>query len=144
MDNFRPHAHVFGAGPGVAHAGPGAGSPRFWYLHLTYCVLLGLVYVACMVGAVFYLLYRDTIAASDIPTADLAQLDVTVILCGIVSLPLAIAFLAAPFLPRKPWAWTAHLILCCIGLTSACCLPMCIPVLITWLKPETKAWFGKR
>jgi hypothetical protein len=28
-----------------------------------------------------------------------------------------------------------------LGMTSACTLPICIPLLIFWLKPETKAFF---
>lgn len=47
------------------------------------------------------------------------------------------------FLPRRPWAWTFHLVMICIGLTSPCFLPLCIPLLIWWFKPELKAYFGK-
>lgn len=60
-----------------------------------------------------------------------------------VCLVLGIAFLVSFFLPRKPWAWVYDLVLICIGFTSACCLPACIPLLIYWLKPEAKAYFGK-
>jgi hypothetical protein len=30
-----------------------------------------------------------------------------------------------------------------IGMTSCCFLPFLIPLLIYWLKPETKAYFGR-
>ena len=60
-----------------------------------------------------------------------------------ISVPLLIAYAAAPFLPRKPWAWAAHLALIALGMTSACCIPACLPLLLFWLKPETKAMFGK-
>lgn len=53
-------------------------------------------------------------------------------------------YAAAFFLPRKPWAWIYHIVLICIGLTSCCLLPATIPLLIYWLKPETKALFGRR
>jgi len=56
---------------------------------------------------------------------------------------LAIPFAAGPFLPRKPWAWIFGLVLICVGLTSLCCLPAAIPLLLSWLKPETKAYFGR-
>jgi drug/metabolite transporter (DMT)-like permease len=53
------------------------------------------------------------------------------------------AYALAPFLPRKSWVWVFGLVLICIGLTSACCLPVCIPLLIFWLKPEMKAFYGR-
>jgi MFS family permease len=61
----------------------------------------------------------------------------------IVGLPLAIAFVLPFFLARKRWVWIYDLVLICIGLTSCCILPAAIPLLIYWLKPECKAWFGR-
>jgi hypothetical protein len=46
-------------------------------------------------------------------------------------------------MPRRPWAWIFGLVLICIGLTSLCCLPVAIPLLLSWLKPETKSYFGR-
>ena len=62
---------------------------------------------------------------------------------GCVSLPFLGVYLAAPFLPHKRWVWVYHLVLICIGLSSLCCIPVCIPLLIHWLKPETKRYFGR-
>jgi hypothetical protein len=39
--------------------------------------------------------------------------------------------------------WVFGLVLICLGLSSACCLPACIPLLIFWLKPEMKAFYGR-
>lgn len=48
-----------------------------------------------------------------------------------------------PFaLPRQPWAWVVHLIAICLTLTSLCCIPFAIFLLIGWFKPETKAYFN--
>ncbi|MGB7159266.1 MAG: hypothetical protein WBD40_14450 [Tepidisphaeraceae bacterium] len=60
-----------------------------------------------------------------------------------MGVPLAAVFGVAPFLPRRPWVWIYDLVLICLGLTSICCMPATIPLLIFWLKPEAKAWFGK-
>lgn len=54
-----------------------------------------------------------------------------------------VPFAAALFLPKKPWTWIYHIVLICIGMTSCCTLPVTIPLLINWLKPETKAFFGR-
>ncbi len=51
-------------------------------------------------------------------------------------------YLAAPFLPRRPWVWIYDLVLICLGMTSCACLPICIPLLIFWIKPEVRAYFG--
>jgi hypothetical protein len=56
---------------------------------------------------------------------------------------LAGAFVAALFLPPKPWVWVYHLVLICLGLSSVCCLPVCIPLLIQWLKPDVRTHFGR-
>jgi hypothetical protein len=53
------------------------------------------------------------------------------------------AFVAALFLPAKPWVWVCHLVLISLGLTSVCCMPVCIPLLIQWLKPDVRAYFGR-
>ena len=44
----------------------------------------------------------------------------------------------------KPWLWIYDLIIICLGMTSACFWPAVIPLLIFWLKPETKRHFGRR
>jgi hypothetical protein len=49
----------------------------------------------------------------------------------------------ALLLPPRPWTWIYHLVIICFGMTSACCIPMCVPLVIFWLKPDTKAYFGR-
>ena len=61
----------------------------------------------------------------------------------VMGLAFFIPYAAAPFLPQKSWVWVFGLVLICIGLSSACCLPVCIPLLIHWLKPEMKAFYGR-
>jgi hypothetical protein len=46
----------------------------------------------------------------------------------------------AALVPYKPWGWTVGLVAICIGLTS-CTAVAAVPLLIFWLKPETKAAF---
>lgn len=42
----------------------------------------------------------------------------------------------------RPWLWTYSLIVICLGMTSACFLPACIPLLIFWIKPGVKQYYG--
>ena len=62
---------------------------------------------------------------------------------SLICLVLAGAFLTSFFLARKPWVWVYHLALICLGLSSPCLIPACVPLLIFWLKPETKAYYGR-
>ena len=68
---------------------------------------------------------------------------ITGVLMLIIPLPLSAAFVLPFFLPPRPWVWVYDLVLICIGLTSPCCMPASIPLLIYWLKPEAKAYFGR-
>jgi hypothetical protein len=58
-------------------------------------------------------------------------------------LPPCVAFVLSLLLQPKPWVWIYDPVLICIGLTSPCCMPASMPLLINWLKPEAKAYFGR-
>lgn len=68
------------------------------------------------------------------------------IVVGSICLAMGLFFAAAGLPPLisgpRPWSWVYSLVLICIGLTS-CTLVVCIPLLIFWLKPEVKAYYGK-
>lgn len=61
------------------------------------------------------------------------------ILSGVFLVPHAIAIFAG----RGRWVYTLAVVL--IGMSmlwNCCCLPVTIPLLVVWLKPETKRWYG--
>ncbi len=60
----------------------------------------------------------------------------------IVGVALAGVFLAALFLPRKPWVWVYDVVLIGLGLSSCCLWPATIPLVIFWIKDETRLYFG--
>ena len=47
-----------------------------------------------------------------------------------------------PYAPDNRKTWVAHLVHIIFGATSCVLTPLCVPLLIAWLKPEVKAWFG--
>ena len=55
---------------------------------------------------------------------------------------LLVVFAVAPFLPRRKWVWIYDLVVICLGMTSCCTLPVCIALLIFWIRPETRQFFG--
>jgi hypothetical protein len=103
-----------------------------------YSAFMSLLYLLCIVAGIFFFIAEPSDARR---SAEEARF--TGIALFIVGLLLFFPFAAGPFLPRKGWAWTFGLVLIGIGLTSICCLPATIPLLIFWLKPETKTYFGK-
>jgi hypothetical protein len=123
-------------------ASPGSGgSPQKppavkWYV--VYSVLMAIMYLLCAIGGAVLL----SVDLSSLHlTKDVSEVKIQAIALLVVGFPLMLAFGVAPFLPRKPWNWIVGIALIGIGMTSCCCLPACIPLLIYWLKPETKAYF---
>ncbi len=57
---------------------------------------------------------------------------------------LSFALFVLPFcVAPRPWVWVYGLVLICFGLTSAACLPVAVPLLIFWMKPEVKRYYGR-
>jgi hypothetical protein len=109
----------------------------FWYK--IYAVFMALLYagVAAMGGLI--LVFGAQARGKDATDAMIAG-PVYLVIGAILFVPFAVA----PFLSKKPWHWIYHIVLICIGLTSCCFMPVTIPLLINWLKPETKAIFGRK
>lgn len=101
------------------------------------------IYLGCVVLGVLLLWFRAEVASWP-PRDDPRTILVYGVVLAVIGSVLHTVFFAAFFLPRRPWSWIAHLVLIAIGLTSCCTLPAAIPLLVSWLKPETQAWFGRR
>ena len=67
---------------------------------------------------------------------------VTVAVLGLAVFGFAALYAVAAVVPYKPWGWTVGLIAICLGLSS-CLVVAAVPLLIYWMKPETKAAFGR-
>ncbi len=59
-----------------------------------------------------------------------------------VALALASLFAVGALVPHKPWGWQVGLVAVALGLVS-CTAVFAFPLLVFWLKPETKAAFGR-
>jgi hypothetical protein len=53
-------------------------------------------------------------------------------------------FLVASILPPKPYNWIVGIVMIAIGMSSCCTWPAVIPLLIYWIKPETREFFGRK
>lgn len=122
----------------AASSGPDASTPPppVWRWYRLYAGALAAVYVLVVVGGLLMAVLAPQEPGE--PPPWLFGL-LAVVLGGVF----AAAFIAAFFLPRRPWAWIYHLVLIAIGMTSACCIPFSVPLLVFWLKTETRAYFGR-
>jgi MFS family permease len=108
----------------------------FWFK--LYAAFLAFVYLLVSGVSLIFLLVDPTKLEMDAIAAK-----VTGAMLLVLGLGLLAACLVPLFSQPKPWLWIYDLILICLGMTSACFWPMTIPLLIFWLKPETKRHFGK-
>ena len=119
------------------HASLNQVTPPVYKWFIVYCVLMAVLYLGTAVmGIVFMFVEPDR----EMSAAEAKIMSVVFLVVGLVFF---VPFALGPFLPRKSWAWVFGLVLICIGLTSTCCLPICIPLLIYWSKPEMKAFYGR-
>ena len=102
-----------------------------------YCFFMALIYLLCLAFGVVTLLYGNT-------HMKMAYQE-SMVMGGIYScmgFGLMLPYAAAPFLPRRPWAWVFGLVLIAFTMTSGCCLPLAIPLLIYFIKPDVKQYYG--
>ena len=107
-----------------------------WYR--VYCGVMVAIYLAVMgLGIAFIVIQPETTEQSPAEVLILGTINAVL---GAIFFPI---FAVALFLPRKSWNWIVGIVMMAIGMTSCCFLPFLIPLLIYWLKPETKAYFGR-
>ena len=112
-------------------------APPAYKWFVVYCIAMALLYlITAVMGVVFMSIEPDR----DMSAAEATVMGAVLLIMGLVFF---VPFAVAPFLRRESWVWVFGLVLICIGLTSLCCLPVCIPLLIHWLKPEMKAFYGR-
>jgi hypothetical protein len=124
----------------ISQPQPRPQTPAVWYWQIVYCYVWASMFLMLDFVGILMLATADTTTSEIEPSElKLAGIVITVICTSLVLL-----FGSVPFGPKRPWNWVCHLILICIGLTICYCIPFCIPLLIFWVKPETRAFFNMR
>ena len=103
-----------------------------------YCIVLSLIYVL----VTFFGIYL-AVAQPQTRQYEEAELFFVGIIYAILGVILFLVFVVGVIMPPRRWSWVYGMVLICIGMTSCCFLPATIPLLIFWLKPETKTLFGR-
>jgi hypothetical protein len=114
-------------------------TPAVWVWFVVYCIVLCIGYLCCA-GLGLFLLVAGPQLGGEADHLPMRLVGAAYMLLGFVFL-IPTAF--GPFLPAKPWAWVYGLVLICMGFTSCCCIPFSVPLLIYWIKPEGRAYFGR-
>jgi hypothetical protein len=108
----------------------------FWYR--VYVGFMAALYLAVLAGGMALVFAAGTMSGDE------AQQSLVMgVVYGIMGAVFALVYGIALFLPRKPYNWIVGIVLIAFGLTSCCFLPAAVPLLIFWLKPETKNYFGR-
>ena len=107
-----------------------------WYR--VYCGVMVVLYLLVTVMGVFLASYAPRTREYNSEETFLMG-----VIYALVGLVFFIVFVVALFLPRKSYNWIVGIVMMAIGMTSCCFLPFLIPLIIYWVKPETKAYFGR-
>lgn len=102
-----------------------------------FAILFALMYLFVMALGGVFLLFGDALDVKP------GEAYITAAMLLVVGAPLFFGYVVALALPRKPWVWIYDLVLIALGLTSCLTLPFALPLLLYWLKPGAKAWFGR-
>jgi len=128
------------AAPGYAPQATPGQTAGVWPWYVAYAMFMGLMYLGCIAGGAWIVSAGSSTFGTG-PQADEVVMQGYILLA--MGVPLSVLYLAVPFLPKRPWAWIYHVVLIGFGLTSCACWPVAIPLIIYWLKPETKWMFGR-
>jgi hypothetical protein len=102
-----------------------------------YAMGLALLYLAATVFGAFLMVTAGDLHGRE--ADDLTMEGIILAVLGPVFLGFCVVVAAAP---RKKWGWIVNVVLMGLSGTSCLCMPMVIPLLVFWLKPETKRWYG--
>jgi hypothetical protein len=108
----------------------------FWYR--VYCAVLALLYLVVIGLGAALLVYQPT--TPQYSPQEIIIMGWAYAILGVIFFTL---FAVALFLPPKPYNWIVGIVMMAIGMTSCCFIPFLIPLIIYWVKPETKAFFGR-
>lgn len=134
----QPPIYVPTGPPGVDY-GTDTERPSVVVYYKAYCGFMAFVYLL-VAGMGVLLLALPSFA----PTTG-GPPDAEAFIAGSVYLFLGIGlmipYLLGLVLGRRPWVHTYGIVMIGLTMTSCMCIPVALPLLLAWLKPEVKAWY---
>ena len=118
----------------------GAEKPPVYNWYVAYCIVMAIMYLLIAVFGVLLVIYPGLMSKTH---EDVLAHGITGAIYIVLGIVLLVLYVIALFLPPKPRVWIYGIVLIAIGMTSCCCLPVTIPLLIYWIKPDVKRYFGR-
>jgi hypothetical protein len=110
--------------------------PRVLLFVKIYAVTMTMVYL--LFSAFMFWLFQAQETELVLPPSVRAVRYGMVYLCVLLGL----AFLVVLFLPKRRWAWGYGLGAIVLGMSSLVLAPFAIPMLLHWIRPATRQYFG--
>lgn len=140
MSQFDPYLPPKFLPPEPAGKLPYGPRPAVVLWYRVYCAVMVLIYALLLFGGGAAFFFADEIPNAE--REDRLAIQVQGVMYAVIAVPLAIAHGVGLAIPQKRWGWVYGIVTIGLGLTSCCTWPATIPLLIYWLKPETKDYFG--
>lgn len=144
MSSFDSNPNPYQSGPEFtirpATPRPVAKPAVVMWFHVYAGILCFMYVLVAAVSLVFFAADAEMEREMDIPVGSGVPIGVMFLVMG---LGLAAATAVPFFVQPRPWVWIYDMVLICMGMTSACFVLACVPMLIFWMKPEVKAYFGR-
>lgn len=132
MSQWPPQAQFAPKSPDLSMETPSAVT-----YYRIYAGVLALLYVILVIAGLGMLIASPSMRGEE-------QLEAIIYGIALMAtcIPLAIASVASMFLPQRKWAWVMHVIMAAMGTSSCCFAPVAIFIIIKYLEPDVKRYFG--
>ena len=138
-DPYRSPLGTGGASPyGIPTGGPPAAmgpKPQVILWQRIYLGLMVAIYALVVVAGVAMTMFADQIAADD-PEVSAGEITFMGGLYAVIGLIFGIVTAIGFVFKRGTGGWVYNLVMICLGLTSCCFWPICIPLLVFWIKQK--------
>ena len=113
-----------------------SGPPKVVFWFKVYAGFMALLYFAVLVAGVLLVVFAPQ-SGNGIPLTIMGA--VYIALGFVLALAYSLVFAFKP----SPGSWVFHLILICIGFGGCPTIAAAVPLLIFWIKPEIKRFYGR-
>lgn len=110
--------------------------PRHWVWFAVYCFVNAAIFLGITLAAVISVIAGDPLRfGTEVVALGPPQLVA-------LSLPIGLAFLLGPLLPRKDYVWRYNVALLCFGASMLYLLPFAVAVMAYWFDDDIKSMYG--
>ena len=135
---FQAQAFASPQTPGGFPLNTEIGRKTFFWYRIYLAVFMGVAFMGAALGGILIFSAQEGSMSSQ----EAQETLFTGVFYLIFGLLFGVIYLIGLLLPRRPWNWVVGIVFIALGLLGCCMLPS-IPLLIFWIKPETRAYFER-